>query len=56
VLLSLGASSVDWQVRVWVQSSEYFPTMDALTQHIKDELDAAGIGIPYQTLDVNLVK
>lgn len=55
-LLSLGASSVDWQVRVWVQSSEYFSAMDALTQHVKDDLDAAGIGIPYQTFDVNLVK
>lgn len=56
VLTGLGASSVDWQVRVWIRSAEYFAAMDALTQYVKEELDDAGIGIPYQTIDINLSK
>lgn len=54
VLLELGASSVDWQLRVWVKASEFWAVKAQLTQHVKEEMDAAGIGIPYQTIDVNL--
>lgn len=56
VCTGLGASSVDWQVRIWVSSAEYFSAMETLTCAIKDRLDEVEIGIPYQTIDVNISK
>ena len=54
VLVGLGASSVDWTVRVWAKGENFWAVKEALTRAIKIELDEAGIGIPYQTVDVNL--
>ena len=56
ILLSLGGSSVDWQVRVWAKTSEYWGVLDAGTRQVKQALDAAGIGIPFPQLDVHLDK
>lgn len=56
VLTGLGASSVDFQVRVWCANGDYFTVMDALTRNVKVALDEAGIGIPYQTIDINITK
>ncbi|MCA9296001.1 MAG: mechanosensitive ion channel, partial [Phycisphaerales bacterium] len=53
VLKELGASSVDWTVRVWVKASDYWPTKEALTRAVKMKLDDAGIGIPYPQMDVH---
>ncbi len=55
-LVGLGASSVDWQVRVWTESANFWVTHEATVRAVKRSLDAARIGIPYQTIDVNLVK
>lgn len=55
-LVGLGASSVDWQVRIWSTAADYWATHEATVRAVKRELEAAGIGIPYQTIDVNLVK
>ncbi|MFT4705060.1 MAG: small conductance mechanosensitive channel [Bradymonadia bacterium] len=56
VLTGLGASSVDYQLRVWVPTAEYFSAQEALTVATKEQLDAVNIGIPYQTFDVNITK
>jgi small conductance mechanosensitive channel len=56
VVTGLGASSVDFAVRVWVDSEHYWSVMDALTRNVKVALDEAGIGIPYQTIDINLTR
>jgi small conductance mechanosensitive channel len=53
-LKELGGSSVDWVVRVWVNTSEYWPTKEALTRAVKMKMDDAGIGIPYPQMDVHL--
>ena len=55
VLTNLGASSVDWSVRCAVHPDHYWGTLEAVTEGAKKALDQAGIGIPYDTLDVNLV-
>ncbi len=55
VLTGLGASSVDWQVRVWCKSEDYFGVLEETTVQVKKALDKAKIGIPYSTLDVNIV-
>lgn len=54
VLVELGASSIDWQVRVWADSDEFFPVKEAATRAVKVALDEAGIGIPYPQMDVHL--
>ena len=55
-LLNLGASSVDFEVRAYAHPDEYWPVRDALLRGSKYALEAAGIGIPYQTIDLNIVS
>ncbi|UCH28599.1 MAG: mechanosensitive ion channel [Myxococcales bacterium] len=53
-LKSLGASSVDWQVRIWCKTEDFWNVWQATTQASKAALDAAGIGIPFPQQDVHL--
>lgn len=46
---NLGDSSVDVTVRVWVQSSDYWPVKFDLTKAFKERFDQDGITIPYPT-------
>jgi small conductance mechanosensitive channel len=48
----LNDSSVDFNVRGWVDTSEYWPTHAAILREIKYRLDEAGIGIPFPQRDV----
>lgn len=50
----LADSSVDFVVRPWVQTADYWPVRFDLIERIKLELDAAGIDIPYPQRDVHL--
>ena len=54
-LLELGASSVDWQLRVWCHPSEYWTVRERLTAAAKVELDNANISIPFPQMDVHVV-
>ncbi|HHH76719.1 MAG TPA: mechanosensitive ion channel, partial [Phycisphaerae bacterium] len=54
VLIGLGDSSVDWQVRVWTNTENYWAVRDATTRAAKMSLDAAGIGIPFPQIDVHM--
>ena len=56
VLASLGDSCIDWEVRVWCSSADYWACMEATTRAVKMALDEAGIGIPYPQMDVHLDK
>lgn len=53
-LNSLGSSSVDWQVRVWCKTGDYWDVWQATTRACKLALDEAGIGIPFPQQDVHL--
>lgn len=53
VLGGLGDSSVNWKVRVWCNSADFWPTTEALVGAIKSQLDAAKIEIPFPQLDVH---
>lgn len=55
-LAGLGASSVDWQVRVFCKPEDYWPVWEATIRATKMALDEAGIGIPYPQMDVHLDK
>ena len=54
VLVELGASSVDWVVRMWAKTPEFFAVKESAIRAIKYTLDEAGIGIPYPQMDVHL--
>ena len=53
-LKELGGSSVDFQVRVWGDTSAYWDVWQETTEKVKEHLDGAGIGIPYPQMDVHL--
>lgn len=53
-LASLGASSVDWQVRVWCKTEDYWDVHEATIRAIHMKLGEKGIGIPYPQMDVHL--
>lgn len=54
ILLDLGASSVDWSVRVWAPAADFMKIKQAATRAVKKALDDAGIGIPFPQMDVHL--
>lgn len=51
---TLGGSSVDWRVRVWVNTPDFWTVREALTRAVKMKLDEAGIGIPYPQMDIHV--
>ena len=53
ILMGLGDSSVNWQLRVWAPASDFFPLKQRLTRDVKVALDNAGISIPYPQMDVH---
>ena len=54
LLLDLGNSSVNWAVRVWTKTADYWPVRDALTRAVKVALDEAGLAIPFPQMDVHM--
>ena len=56
MLLELGASSVDFAVRPWVKSGDYWGTRAALLEAIKTTFDREGISIPYPQQDLHLFQ
>lgn len=53
---ALNNSSVDFIVRPWVKSTDYWGVYWSLMREIKLALDNNGIGIPYPQMDVHLHK
>ncbi|GIV60612.1 MAG: mechanosensitive ion channel protein MscS [Rhodothermaceae bacterium] len=54
VLTGLGASSIDWEVRLWAPTSDFLAVRQAALRAVKQALDEAGIGIPFPQMDVHL--
>lgn len=52
----LAASSVDLNVRCWVNSADYWTVRGWLTENVKYVLDENGISIPFPQMDVHLDK
>ncbi|MBA6291833.1 mechanosensitive ion channel [Colwellia sp. MB3u-70] len=53
---ALADSSVNFVVRPWVNSADYWPTYYDLLEKIKTELDNAGIEIPFPQLSIHMNK
>lgn len=54
VLTGLGASSVDWAVRIWCHKADFWPLKEKALRAIKYALDEARIGIPFPQMDVHV--
>ena len=54
VVSALADSSVNFTVRVWVKSDDYWATYFAITEAVKLAFDAQGISIPFPQRDVHL--
>ena len=53
-ITNLGDSSVDFAVRPWVKSGDYWGVRAEILETAKIELEAAGCNIPYPQTDVHL--
>ena len=51
---ALADSSVNFNVRPWVNSSDYWPVYSALLENIKIALDKENIAIPFPQMDVHI--
>ena len=56
VVGELGDSSVNFHVRPWVKTADYWDVYFDLTEKVKLSFDEAGISIPYPQMDVHLDK
>lgn len=56
VISSLGDSSVNFAVRVWSATEDYWPVHNQLIENIKKTFDEKGISIPYPQMDVHVAK
>ena len=52
----LADSSVNFVVRPWVRTSDYWGVFFSLTEAIKKRFDEAGISIPFPQQDVHIHK
>ncbi len=55
-LMTLGESSVDFVVRPWVKSENYWPVLFDLNERMKKRFDAEGISIPFPQRDVHIIE
>lgn len=49
-----GESSIDFSVRVWAKTENYWSVFFDINEKMKKAFDSAGIEIPYQQLDVHI--
>ncbi len=53
-VIELGDSSVNFVVRVWAKTSEYWNVFFYLQENVKKQFDAKGVSIPFPQRDVHL--
>lgn len=53
-LLELADSSVNFAVRPWVKTEDFWAVKFELNKTIKEALDSSGIGIPFPQMDIHL--
>ena len=56
VVAELADSSVNLATRPFCKSEHYWDTFFYMQENVKKEFDAQGIGIPYPTMDLNMVQ
>ncbi len=56
LLMELADSSINFAVRPWVNSADYWVVRSDLMEQVKEKFDANGISIPYPQQDLHLYK
>ncbi len=56
VLSALGASSVDFTVRAWVEKADYWGVYFDMQKNVKEEFDKNSISIPFPQQDIHIYK
>ncbi len=56
VVAELGDSSVNLATRPFCNSEHYWDTLFYMQENVKKEFDKQNIGIPYPTMDVNMIS
>lgn len=56
LMMELADSSVNFAVRPWVKTADYWGVRSELLESLKAELEAAGCSIPYPQRDVHMFK
>jgi small conductance mechanosensitive channel len=54
LLSNLGPHSVEWTVRAWANTSDFFATREMLTTEIKRQLDLHGLEIPFPQMQLHM--
>ena len=54
-LANMNDSSLDFAVKVWADTADYWTVFFDLNEEIKEALDAADIGIPFPQMDVHMI-
>ncbi len=55
-ICSYAEYGIELAVRLWVDSSDYWPAYYDILELLKSEFDKAGIKIPYKQVDVNIKR
>ena len=53
---NLGDSSIDFTVRVWTKTEDYWTVYFDLTEKAKQEFDKNEISIPFPQMDIHMIK
>ncbi|MFH1525672.1 MAG: hypothetical protein ABIJ40_02990 [Bacteroidota bacterium] len=56
IVCSLGESSIDFNVRPWINIADYWDVYFAITENVKLEFDKEGISIPFPQRDVHIYE
>lgn len=55
-IMDLGESSVDFAVRPWVETGEYWVVRGELLEQLKTALESAGCSIPFPQRDMHIIR
>jgi len=55
-IMTFADSSINFVLRPWVKTSDFWPVRYSLMENIKKRFDAAGIEIPFPQMDVHVQK
>lgn len=53
---SFGNGYINFDLRVWIKTSDYWPAYYDIEERVLGELTARGIAVPHDLIDVNVVK
>jgi small conductance mechanosensitive channel len=56
MIVALADSSVNINMRCWVNGGDYWGVLFGLNHNAKKNLDAAGISIPFPQRDVHIIE